>query len=224
MSIYNKRPNSRVYRKIYEQHHGSIPKDSDGRSYDIHHIDGDFENNDPANLIALSIQDHYNIHYSQGDWGACFKIMDRMKKTHQEISKEISEISRRVQAERIKNNTHHFQKRQDGSSLTSDRTKNGLNPFSKRKDGTSVTSDQVAAGTHNFLNHDGKYRLDQTIYTFKNLETGEQVTMGRKEFVDTYNLHAHQGNLSSMINKKMRVGKKGPSPVTKHVKGWILQG
>jgi hypothetical protein len=28
------------YRKIYENHNGIIPKDSDGRTYEIHHIDG----------------------------------------------------------------------------------------------------------------------------------------------------------------------------------------
>ena len=35
------------YRKIYEQHHGPIPIDESGRTYDIHHIDGNHFNNDP---------------------------------------------------------------------------------------------------------------------------------------------------------------------------------
>ena len=38
------------YRKIYEQHYGPIPKDTDGRSYEIHHIDGNHNNNDINNL------------------------------------------------------------------------------------------------------------------------------------------------------------------------------
>ena len=28
------------YRKIYEAHYGPIPKDSDGKTYEIHHLDG----------------------------------------------------------------------------------------------------------------------------------------------------------------------------------------
>ena len=67
------------YRKIYEQHYGPIPVDSDGRTYDIHHIDGDRSNNSPANLIAVSIADHYNIHYAQGEHGACLRIGQRMQ-------------------------------------------------------------------------------------------------------------------------------------------------
>jgi hypothetical protein len=36
-----------IYRKIYEQNFGPIPKDGDGRSYDVHHIDGNRNNNVP---------------------------------------------------------------------------------------------------------------------------------------------------------------------------------
>jgi hypothetical protein len=34
-----------IYRKIYEQNYGHIPKDSAGRTYEIHHIDGNHKNN-----------------------------------------------------------------------------------------------------------------------------------------------------------------------------------
>jgi N-acetylglutamate synthase/N-acetylornithine aminotransferase len=63
--------NTTNYRKIYENHHGPILKDEEGRTYEIHHIDGDHSNNDPVNLTALTLQEHYNIHYSQGDYYAC---------------------------------------------------------------------------------------------------------------------------------------------------------
>lgn len=39
-----------IYRKIYENHFGPIPKDKDGRSYEIHHIDGNRKNNEISNL------------------------------------------------------------------------------------------------------------------------------------------------------------------------------
>jgi hypothetical protein len=56
-----------IYRKIYEQNFGPIPKEPNGRTYEIHHIDGNHNNNDPTNLSAMTIQEHYDIHYSQGD-------------------------------------------------------------------------------------------------------------------------------------------------------------
>ena len=63
MTIYVKRIN---YRKIYETYNGPIPIDEEGRKYDIHHIDGDYTNNDPTNLKAVTIQEHYDIHWEQG--------------------------------------------------------------------------------------------------------------------------------------------------------------
>ena len=53
------------YRKLWEQHHGPIPKDEYGRTYDIHHIDGNRKNNSLDNLVCLSIEDHYKIHLKQ---------------------------------------------------------------------------------------------------------------------------------------------------------------
>ncbi len=53
------------YRKVWIKHHGEIPFDSEGRSYDIHHIDGDRKNNDISNLICLSVEDHLKIHLEQ---------------------------------------------------------------------------------------------------------------------------------------------------------------
>lgn len=53
------------YRKIWESHHGKIPFDSEGRVYDIHHIDGDRNNNEITNLICLSLEDHYKLHLQQ---------------------------------------------------------------------------------------------------------------------------------------------------------------
>lgn len=62
------------YRRIYERECGPIPKDEHGRSYHIHHIDGDRNNNNPDNLLAISLQEHYDIHYRQKDWTACHRL------------------------------------------------------------------------------------------------------------------------------------------------------
>lgn len=58
---------SNIYRKIWESYYGPIPTDSNGRSYEIHHIDGNRNNNDISNLKCLSIKEHYNVHYQQQD-------------------------------------------------------------------------------------------------------------------------------------------------------------
>jgi hypothetical protein len=74
------------YRKIYEHHHGPIPVDDLGRTYEIHHRDGDHHNNHPSNLQCVSVQEHYDIHYAQEDWSACFCIAKRLKLTKEQIS------------------------------------------------------------------------------------------------------------------------------------------
>jgi hypothetical protein len=74
------------YKGIYKKHHGPIPIDQDGRSFDIHHKDGNHKNNDPNNLIALSIVDHYNAHFLNENWNACILIALRMKKRPHTIS------------------------------------------------------------------------------------------------------------------------------------------
>lgn len=62
------------YRKIYEEHNGPIPE-----KYEIHHIDGNYLNNDPTNLACVPTEEHYAIHYSQEDWMDCLKMSRRMK-------------------------------------------------------------------------------------------------------------------------------------------------
>jgi len=58
--------NSSIHRRLYIKNHGSIPIDENGCSYEIHHIDGNHDNNDISNLIAISIKEHYEIHKKQG--------------------------------------------------------------------------------------------------------------------------------------------------------------
>lgn len=66
------------YRKIWEDANGAIPKDELGRSYEIHHIDGNRENNDLNNLKCVSIEEHYQIHYQQKDYASCSLILAKM--------------------------------------------------------------------------------------------------------------------------------------------------
>jgi len=90
------------YRKIWEAHYGPIPKD---QIYDIHHIDGDRSNNDISNLRLVTPREHYDIHYAQGDWGACHSIaQQRLNIT----ATEISDLASKQAKERVSNGTHHW--------------------------------------------------------------------------------------------------------------------
>lgn len=68
------------YRKIWIQANGPIPLDDQGRSYEIHHIDGDRKNNRLENLQCLSIEAHYELHYSKGEYFAATLIAKRLGK------------------------------------------------------------------------------------------------------------------------------------------------
>jgi len=71
--------NMRNYRKIWEKKYGKIPKDETGRSMEIHHIDGNHNNNELDNLKLVTIEEHYNIHIEQNDFSAAALIGKRLK-------------------------------------------------------------------------------------------------------------------------------------------------
>lgn len=164
------------YRKIWESHNGPIPKDKDGRSYEIHHIDGNHQNNDINNLRLATIQEHYDIHFSQGDYGACLAIIMRMsvpvdvaKELQSKLSKAVaakriaegthnfsSELSKQVQAQRLKEGTHNFQGEQ-GSLNALQRNKKlvelGKHPWAGELGkirNKKLATERVGNGTHNF--------------------------------------------------------------------------
>lgn len=82
------------HRKIYKEHFGPIPK-----GMDIHHIDGNHSNNDPNNLRAVTIKEHYDIHYSQGDYGAAYMVAKRMFLSEEERSRIASLAAKKANAE-----------------------------------------------------------------------------------------------------------------------------
>lgn len=61
----NHKKNNVDYRKIWQKTYGEIPKDENGLSYHIHHIDGDPLNNDITNLQAVSMKEHAKIHENE---------------------------------------------------------------------------------------------------------------------------------------------------------------
>ena len=170
------------YREIYKNHYGSIPVDSNGRRFDIHHIDNNHSNNNPDNLKALSLQEHYDIHYSQGDFVACWLIARKLKISPEENSK----LSSLANKKKVSENRHNLQKRPDGTSVSSDRVANGTHPL-------------VGKG----LNHP---KVDRKIYCFENLVTKERVNLTQYEFVRKYNIL--QAHVCRLVKGKQKSTKK----------------
>lgn len=194
------------YRKIYENHHGLIPQEPNGVKYHIHHIDGNHSNNDPSNLKAVTVKEHYEIHKKQGDLYASLVLAARLSLSKQELSTLATESNLR----RVKNGTHPFLKRPDGSSRSSDRVKAGNCVLSKRLDGSSMSLDRVKNGTHHLLNgQKGKTNsrfIDKT-FTFENEELQIKEQLTQYEFYTKYNLD--QGNVNRLIAGKHKT-----------IKGW----
>jgi hypothetical protein len=142
------------YRKIYEHHYGPIPKDEYGRKHEIHHIDGNRKNNDPANLKCVSLQEHYDIHYSQGDWMACHKIAGKLKLS----GEEISELARRHARQQLANGTHPFQKEGQQSAKAKKSISEGTHNFLGDR---NPVYGRIAAGTHNFLGGEISRRVNK---------------------------------------------------------------
>jgi hypothetical protein len=74
------------YRQIWTKHNGTIPVDEQGRSYEIHHIDGDRSNNSLDNLQCVSLNQHYHIHLEQGDYHAAKMISKRLGQVMREVT------------------------------------------------------------------------------------------------------------------------------------------
>lgn len=185
------------YRKVYEDHYGPIPKDENGRTYEIHHLDGNHSNNSPSNLRAVSVREHYDIHLSQGDYWACWAMSYRLNLSKEDI----------VNLARLAG--------KKGGARQKEVVARGGHILSRRPDGTSLQQDRVKAGTHNLLgaDHTGARnpRYKAEIHTFKNTVTGEIVSLTQHDFVAKYDLQNNRGNINGLIK-----GRKSM------VKSWVM--
>lgn len=171
------------YRKIYESYYGAIPVDDQGRKFEIHHIDGDRTNNDISNLLCVSIRDHYNIHFSQGDWGACYKISIRMKLTPEEISI----LSREANLARVRAGTHHFLDGSIGKAASQKRVLEGTHNFLNSEEARKRQLKRVEDGTHHFLGGElQRKRIEDGTHNFVcNNPVFDQIASGQNKLYDT---------------------------------------
>ena len=135
------------YRKIWESINGPIPIDEFGKTYEIHHIDGNHKNNSVDNLQCISIKDHYDIHNSQGDLGACYLIGIRMQLS----TEELSMLSSLVQQEKIKNKTHAFLRKDFQKNMQNKRVADGVHPWQNSELQKKKALMRVENGTHPWL-------------------------------------------------------------------------
>jgi len=145
-----------VYRKIWEEAHGPIPTDPDGRTYEIHHIDGDRENSNLSNLACLSIEEHYKLHLAQGDYKEAMAVYHRMKQPPEEAARICSEImkARMAQPEEQERSRRLMLDRWANDEDYAERTRKMLAECSRQR---------AADGTHNFYDPEFKIRHQEKL-------------------------------------------------------------
>lgn len=162
------------YRKIWEiTNNKKIPK-----GYEIHHIDGNHDNNEPDNLKLVSIEEHLEIHKQQKDWGAVQAILMRIENCDR---KEIALAASKKQKELFTEGKHNFQKcdkKEIGKQIIKKRMEQGQPAFlniqntkensrkagmmaAKKKAGFLNTNSEVHGSrkvkdTFWWINHEGK--------------------------------------------------------------------
>lgn len=148
--------NTRIARRIYIDNYGTIPVDSNGISFEIHHKDGNHNNNNITNLVAVSVQEHYDLHLAQGDYGACILIGSKLN-----ISKEErSDISRKSANKQIAEGVHNFLSGEIQSRTNMRRVKDGTHQFLSSEDASKRNIKRLENGTHHFLtNHPNKAKV-----------------------------------------------------------------
>lgn len=170
------------YRAIYENHYGLIPKEENGRSYHIHHIDGNHSNNDPTNLKAVTIQEHYDIHYSQGDWAACHRLAAILKYSPDELT----ELAKKNVNEQIQNGKHPWKGGEHQRKLAKKLLENGSHHWLSEGHSKSIRErelNKVANGTHNFLgSKNNQSLLDQGKHPSQNTEHRKHMSVIQKEY------------------------------------------
>jgi hypothetical protein len=207
------------YRRIYIEHRGPIPIDDAGRKYDIHHIDGNRKNNSIDNLIAVSVEDHYRIHYLQHDYGACLKIAQRLQFSKEELSNlaSLHNLNRvkngshpfvggEIQRKRIEDGTHHFLNSQWQRENALKRVKNGTHHM---LGASNPSHARVKNGTHNFQNSEAA--RDRQI---RRIVSGKHHFLNRVQSAERAKTIMENGNHSCQLERQcphcQKIG-KGPS-------------
>lgn len=145
--------NSYYYRKLWIKYNGEIPKDENGISYEIHHLNSNPSDNRIENLVCVSIQEHFDIHYKNGEYKACELIAGRMKNPNlgRKMNQEWKDIQSEIQKEKVLKGTHHLLSGEIQSASNKKRVENGTHNFLDTEWHSSKNKKQVENGTHILL-------------------------------------------------------------------------
>jgi hypothetical protein len=153
---------SKSHRKVYEFYCGKIPP-----HHEIHHRDGIHSNNCIENLQCVTTQEHYDIHYAQGDYGACKLIAMKLQNPPQTVS-ELLRLSNR---QRIEAGTHNFLDKKASKERAQRRVKEGKCCLVGGAIQRRTAQKKLHDGTHNLLG--GKQQREVAL---KLMKEGKQNT------------------------------------------------
>lgn len=206
--------NKTNYRKIYQEHYGAIPVDSDGRTYHVHHVDGDSNNNDPKNLAALSLKEHYDIHYKQGDFVACARLAPLLKLSKEEISTLLSQANKSGLCG-FKLGHASTAGKKGGKIFAENAKKSGKQIFhlSNQQKILRLYNSQVASAIRGGVACKYPKAQDEEKYTFVNVKTHEKVCATVAEFCVSQNLSDYFYFVRDMIKNNRST-----------YKGWTIEG
>ena len=215
------------YRQIWKNHYGPIPKDENGVSYQIHHIDGNRSNNDLSNLMCVSIKEHYEIHLNQGDFAAAHVIKTKMdkydslinwnhkKETKDKISKTLKghkrsdqSIKRQLES-KIKNGTLNI------SEQTKDKISKSLTG-KKRPPMTEEWKSKIVSANKGKKRDNGRTGYKHTDETKNKIGKSNSAILKGRKLLEEHKLNllgrvpANKGiSLSDEIKDKISKSKKG---------------
>jgi HNH endonuclease len=178
------------YRRIYQQHFGPIPVDDMGRSYHIHHRDGNHSNNAIENLQAVSLQEHYEIHLAEGNTWAALRLAQRLGMSGEDISRLSKETNRR----RVAEGTHPFQR----PGVTSYAGKRGIEHV--KKNGWSQEAIRKRVETRKKKSGFGNMEQTRTPEAIKKRVATRKANVGYKTATDASTRSKAISSLTNLCN------------------------